>query len=100
MDRSFGDPHQVFRFPRFVAIATIHSPGRVRSKTCLFVDELNGPDNEKKKRGYRPTDRRTDTPLNIDYNNLMRAQIYLSKYFGITLNQDCVLYLVSNCATQ
>ena len=55
MDRSFGDPHQVFKFPRFVAIATIHSPGRVRSKTCLFVDELNGPDNEKKKKTRLPT---------------------------------------------
>ena len=61
MDRSFGDPHQVFKFPRFVAIATIHSLGWVRSKTCLFVDELNGPDNEKKKNEIidQPTDGRT-----------------------------------------
>ena len=39
MDRAYGDPHQVFKFPRFVAIATIHSPGRVRSKTCLYLSE-------------------------------------------------------------
>ena len=66
----------------------------------LLMSLMGQTTREKKKRGYWPTDRRTDTPLDIDYNNLMRAQIYLSKYFGITPNQNCVLYLVSNCATQ
>ena len=41
IDRACGDPHQVFTFPRFVAIATTHSPGRVRSKTCLYSSRTN-----------------------------------------------------------